>query len=221
MVRLRSLTIVLLVLLPLSFWLGYRAHRPAAGPAAGPAASGARRVLYYVDPMNPSFRSAEPGIAPCGMPLEPVYADEGGEGAAKAGSISVRADRQQLIGVRLETVASRPGAHALRLLGRVAVDESRLFRLNSVTAGWVREVGAATTGSIVRKGEVLASFYAPEFGAPQQNVRQHRRDAREGEGDRLRTRTTTSRAGTSSRPTSGTCGSAGRPCRTWACRPSR
>jgi len=168
MIRLRSLTIALLVLLPLSFWLGYRIHRPAAGAAAGPAASGARRVLYYVDPMNPSFRSAEPGIAPCGMPLEPVYADESAEGSARAGPVSVRADRLQLIGVRLETVARRPAAHALRLLGRVSVDESRLFRLNSVTAGWVRAAGAATTGSIVRKGEVLASFYAPEFGAPQQ-----------------------------------------------------
>jgi hypothetical protein len=27
-----------------------------------------RKVLYYVDPMNPAFRSEKPGIAPCGMP---------------------------------------------------------------------------------------------------------------------------------------------------------
>ena len=38
---------------------------------------GARRVLYYVDPMHPAYRSDKPGIAPdCGMPLEPVYDGE-------------------------------------------------------------------------------------------------------------------------------------------------
>ena len=35
-----------------------------------------RRVLYYVDAMNPAYRSDKPGIAPDGMALQPVYADE-------------------------------------------------------------------------------------------------------------------------------------------------
>ena len=36
-----------------------------------------RRVLYYVDPMHPSYHSDKPGIAPdCGMALEPVYEGE-------------------------------------------------------------------------------------------------------------------------------------------------
>ena len=42
------------------------------GSAAGGGAGGEREILYYVDPMNPSFRSPEPGTAPCGMALEPV-----------------------------------------------------------------------------------------------------------------------------------------------------
>jgi membrane fusion protein, copper/silver efflux system len=49
------------------------------GPKSAPAASaGARNILYYVDPMHPSYKSDKPGIAPdCGMKLEPVYADGG------------------------------------------------------------------------------------------------------------------------------------------------
>jgi RND family efflux transporter MFP subunit len=154
------------LLLPLAFVLG----RWTAAPSAPPAAAGVRRILYYVDPMNPSFRSSEPGTAPCGMPLEPVYADETGGAPASAGAVAVRADRQQLIGVRVETVSTGSAASALRLLGRVASDESRLFRLYSVTAGWIRETGSATTGSVVRRGEVLARFYAPEFASPQQSL---------------------------------------------------
>ena len=57
--------------------------RSRSSPATGCRDPGRRpggrgpQVLYYVDPMNPSFRSTEPGVAPCGMPLEPVYADVG------------------------------------------------------------------------------------------------------------------------------------------------
>ena len=39
--------------------------------------TGGRRILHYVDPMNPAHTSSEPGLAPCGMKMEPVYADEG------------------------------------------------------------------------------------------------------------------------------------------------
>ncbi len=44
----------------------------------GAAPKGGRKILYYVDPMHPGYKSDKPGIAPdCGMKLEPVY--EGGQ----------------------------------------------------------------------------------------------------------------------------------------------
>ena len=47
-----------------------RLHRPL------PSEHG-RRILYYHDPMHPSYRSSQPGIAPdCNMQLTPVYADD-------------------------------------------------------------------------------------------------------------------------------------------------
>src|ERR1700687_2066510 len=72
-----------------------------------------RRVLYYVDPMHPAYRSDKPGIAPdCGMPLEPVY--EGEDPAAKlqlpAGAVSISSEKQQLIGVRVEPVDRNSGS---------------------------------------------------------------------------------------------------------------
>ncbi len=159
-------TLILLALVPIAFWAGRTSTR---GPAPPP---GGRKVLYYVDPMNPAFRSPEPGTAPCGMPLEPVYADGtggGAQGAAlPAGAVQVRPDRQQLIGVRTEKAGTRALNRGLRLLGRVAPDERRVFRLNSVTAGWVRDVSGPTTGSVVRKGELLGTYYSQELLGPQQ-----------------------------------------------------
>ena len=61
-----------LLLIALAFGGGYvmRATRSTS------TASTARKILYYVDAMNPAFKSDKPGIAPDGMALQPVYADE-------------------------------------------------------------------------------------------------------------------------------------------------
>lgn len=48
------------------------------------AAKPGRKILYYVDPMHPAYKSDKPGIAPdCGMRLEPVYEDGGSAEPAK------------------------------------------------------------------------------------------------------------------------------------------
>lgn len=167
--RSRNVALIAVAVAAVAFAAGYLAA-PRSGGGAG-AAGGERTVLYYVDPMNPSFRSPEPGTAPCGMALEPVYADgeAGLDDAAERGLISVRADRQQLIGVTFGTAAVATVPHTLRLLGTVAVDETRLYRIGSVTQGWVREVTAATSGTYVRKGEVLAKYYSRDAYTPQQS----------------------------------------------------
>jgi Cu(I)/Ag(I) efflux system membrane fusion protein len=75
----RKAVVASLALAAVAFAAGYLVA-PRAGVVGGGGGS-ERQVLYYVDPMNPSFRSPEPGTAPCGMALEPVYADgEGGGG---------------------------------------------------------------------------------------------------------------------------------------------
>jgi Cu(I)/Ag(I) efflux system membrane fusion protein len=155
----------------LSFGAGvwYASSRNPGAPAAG-----ARRVLYYQDPMHPAYRSDNPGIAPdCGMQLEPVYADGGASGpsgaARPAGTVEISAERRQMIGIRSEEARMASAAEPLRVLGRVVADESRTYRINAAVDGWIREISAeATTSSFVRKYDVLASYYAPEFLAAQQ-----------------------------------------------------
>jgi RND family efflux transporter MFP subunit len=131
-------------------------------PGNGPQAQ-ARKVLYWVDPMHPSYKSDKPGIAPdCGMPLEPVYADDPsgalGPGATPAG-IKVSDEKRQLIGVRTGTVDARPIARTIRTVGRVAVDENRLYRLFAPLEGIVTRMSDEyATGGIVEKNALLLSF---------------------------------------------------------------
>lgn len=74
----KSLRILLLILaLGLGFLGGYWfKDRFERSPA--PADKSGRKILHWICPMHPAYKSASPGSAPCcGMKLEPVYADEG------------------------------------------------------------------------------------------------------------------------------------------------
>src|SRR5450759_2188803 len=71
----------LLPVIALAFVGGY-VYKAVKGGAAS-SGKGGRKVLYWVDPMHPAYKSDKPGVAPdCGMKLEPVYADGGSSAAA-------------------------------------------------------------------------------------------------------------------------------------------
>ena len=192
----KSLSILLfLILLLVSFAAGNRFNQ--RGVDASVNATGTRQILHYVDPMNPAHTTKEPGIAPCGMPMEPVYADDetvGGLGPASPGQVKVNSIKQQVIGVQTGAVTRSTETKSIRALGRVAADENLTYTLIAASDGWVGEVHESTTGSLVEKNQLLAqvrildydfftwqrrflteldnagrrrSFYAPSSGADQ------------------------------------------------------
>src|SRR6266536_3041355 len=110
-----------------------------------------------------------PGIAPApGMPPDPAHAHGGpanpgpSSAAMSAGTVTISPEKQQTIGVRVSPVEKAPGTHTLRIFGRVAPDETRLYRLNAGLDGVIREVSPLTTGSQVKKDQWLATFAAPD-----------------------------------------------------------
>lgn len=137
---------------------------------SGKEAGAGRKILHWVDPMHPAYRSDKPGIAPdCGMQLEPVYADGAGPTSAGTsreadmpfGTVKVSPERQQQIGVRVAVVERAPASRTLRLLGRVVPDESRIYRVTAANDWYAKTVSSFTTGSAVRKGDLLATIYPP------------------------------------------------------------
>jgi Cu(I)/Ag(I) efflux system membrane fusion protein len=168
-----GLVVLSAVVVAAAFVAGTRFQGSGSGGAPGAGGPGARKILYWHDPMHPAYRSDRAGIAPdCGMQLEPVYADGGPASPADAprpaGAVSIAADKQQLLGVRVGAVERAASTHALRLFGRVAPEESRVFVLNAALEGSVREVSAVTTGSRVRKGQLLARVFSADARAPLQ-----------------------------------------------------
>jgi Cu(I)/Ag(I) efflux system membrane fusion protein len=132
--------------------------------------AGTRRVLYYVDPMHPAYRSDKPGIAPdCGMPLEPVYAEDGNHASPSAtlaqlspGTVAIDGATQELIGIRTATVERSGGPKVIRLVGRVVPEDTRVFRINSGMEGFVKETFNDSVGVRVKKDQKLATYYGPD-----------------------------------------------------------
>lgn len=186
-----------------AFYAGRR-FPSSRSPAAG---QGGRKILYYVDPMHPAYKSDQPGIAPdCGMKLEPVYADGGAAVEAPRGRIlyyrdpkqpdyrsdkpglnpetgndlepvyetpppgSVRIPEEKLawIGVRTLAVEREAPWYSFRGLGKVAIDERRIARVQARAEGWIERVLVDFTGERVQKGQPMLTLYSPELVASQQ-----------------------------------------------------
>jgi Cu(I)/Ag(I) efflux system membrane fusion protein len=125
-----------------------------------------RRVLYYHDPMHPSYRSDSPGIAPdCQMELTPVYADETNDGPTV---VRVNNSQASAIGLRTEAVREDSGSAEVRTVGRVQAQESRIYQVSAGADGWIRLVYGGETGSFVSKGQALAAYYSRDLASPQQ-----------------------------------------------------
>ena len=161
--------ILIVVIATIAFVAGDRYGKNQTGGAGTKAE---RTILYYTDPMNPGFRSEKPGTAPCGMPLEPVYAEVGAAGEQvvisggplqSTGAVKISQAKQQLIGVQVSPAEIQPLTYSLRLYGRIVPDETRVFRLNASVDSWVRGLSDMTTGSIVKKDQLLAEVLAPAF----------------------------------------------------------
>ncbi len=166
----------LLILILGSFLAGVYTSKDGSERQHGP--SGERRVLYYVDPMNPAHTSDKPGLAPCGMAMEPVYDEEGSSGevvgtaamVTAPGTVKIPPQKQQVIGVQLGTVEVSSETHTVRTLGRAAADENLVYPLIAATEGWMGEVHGSTTGSLVMKDQVMAQLdvFTNEFYTWQQ-----------------------------------------------------
>jgi RND family efflux transporter MFP subunit len=128
-------------------------------------------VLYYVDPMHPSYRSDRPGKAPdCGMDLQPVYAADrtARPAAVDRGGIHLTPDQEQVARLQTETVQVTTSGHELHSVGRVTPDEALTYRVSAGVDGWVRRVLSDRTGTSVKRGQALAAFFSKDISAPQQ-----------------------------------------------------
>jgi Cu(I)/Ag(I) efflux system membrane fusion protein len=82
-----------------------------------------------------------------------------------AGSVRLTADQIRQFGVTFGTVERRPLAAAVRTVGTVMTDETRLSQIVPKVGGYVERLYVNQTGQRVRLGEPLVTVYSPDVVA--------------------------------------------------------
>lgn len=98
------------------------AKQPAAQEqgAVKAAAGKIRKLLYYRNPMNPEVTSPVPMKDSMGMDYVPVYEEPSAPTAGP--TVMISPEKQQLIGVKTETVEKRTLDKVIRASGKIAYD---------------------------------------------------------------------------------------------------
>lgn len=136
------------------------------GAAGAPRAEDSgQKILYWHDPMRPDVKFDKPGKSPfMNMPLVPVHA---GETTTDAG-VKISATVSQNLGIRLGKVEKAALDPALRAVGNVVYDESKLAVVPARVEGYVTRLFVRAPLERVRRGQPLAELQAPAWLEAQQ-----------------------------------------------------
>lgn len=121
--------------------------------------------LYWVAPMDPSYRRDEPGKSPMGMDLVAVFSNQGEEGV-----VSISPVVENNLGVRTGEVELGPFKSSIRTVGYVRFDEDRLVHMHPRIEGWIEELNVKTVGDFIDDGQPIYSIYSPELVSAQEEL---------------------------------------------------
>ena len=133
-------------------------------------AGGARKILFYRNPMDPTITSPVPAKDQMGMDYAPVYADEVDEAVGQGATVRIDPAVVQNMNVRTELVARRDLEQHIRTVGSLEYDQQRMVTVTTKYAGWVEKVYVNYVGESVKKGQppvrdLLARAGADRAGA--------------------------------------------------------
>ncbi len=121
------------------------------------ASTGEKKILYWVAPMDPSYRRDSPGKSPMGMDLVPVY-DEGG-----GSSVKISPAVENNMGVRTARVIKGRLWRRIDTVGYVDFDENKISHIHMRTTGWIENLVVKSEGERVSQGQLLFEIYSPDL----------------------------------------------------------
>ena len=131
----------------------------------------AKKVLYWHDPMVPSQKFDKPGKSPfMDMQLVPVYAEsntaESNQGDSPA--VTISPSLQQNLGIRTAPVTTGQLSSSLDVVGNVAFDERSMVVVPARATGVIQHLSVRAVFDPVKRGQVLATVYVPDWIAAQE-----------------------------------------------------
>lgn len=128
------------------------------------------KPLYWVAPMDPSYRRDMPGKSPMGMDLVPVYDEAGNANDSAPGTITISPDVVNNLGVRTAIAEMRPMHTEIITVGYVQYDQDQLVHVHPRVEGWIEKLYVKAAGDPVVKGEPLYALYSPQLVNAQEEL---------------------------------------------------
>lgn len=130
-----------------------------------------KKVLYWKAPMDPNFRSDNPGKSPMGMDLVPVYAGDE-DGGDSDSLVQINPTVQNNIGVRIGKVERATLYRNIDTVGFVRADDDKTAIVDVRTEGWIEKLFVKSPGDTVRKGQPLFDLYSRPMVSAQEEYLQ-------------------------------------------------
>jgi Cu(I)/Ag(I) efflux system membrane fusion protein len=121
-----------------------------------------QKPLYWVAPMDASYRKDGPGKSPMGMDLVPVYETAKTE-SVPVGTVTISSQIESELGVRTAKVKSQIMRQDLNVAGFLQYDDTSVQHYHSRTNGWVEKLYVYSVGDKIQKGDKLYDLYSPEL----------------------------------------------------------
>ena len=158
------LVVTLVLLTGLGLWRFYPQHTNANTKNTTEQTPNEPKILYWYDPMVPEQKFDKAGKSPfMDMQLVPKYAD-----SVNTSGVSISAAVAQNLGIRVVKAKLTEFSDGLSAVGRVELDEHRVYAVQTRSAGFVERLAVRAVGDTVRLGQKVADIYAPELLAAQQ-----------------------------------------------------
>jgi Cu(I)/Ag(I) efflux system membrane fusion protein len=106
-------------------------------------------------------------MATCGTPGSLELAEVSADTRAAA-AVVIDDARRTALGIKTSKVETKPIKLAIRAVGRLTYDETRLQDITLKVKGWVARLDINATGQAVARGQRLLTLYSPELFAAQQ-----------------------------------------------------
>lgn len=180
-----AIALAMLAALAAGFLIGRRGAAGAAKPAPQTAAPEAADIKWWTCAMHPEIHAPGPGRCPkCGMDLIPVRRTSAGSDLGLR-VLTVTPEARALMEIETAPVERRFVTTDVRMVGKVAYDETRLSYITAWVGGRIDRLYVDYTGIAVRKGDHMVYLYSPELLSAQEELLQAIRASQDMESSKL------------------------------------
>lgn len=157
--KIKNATLVIAAIFLLMITSGYIAlTKPVNSP------SSSKKILYWIDAMEPQIHYGHPGKSRMNMELIPVY-EEARQESKKPDqpTITISPAVMNSLGVRTAIVEEGPLIPTIRAFGTIKPDEDNVVHIHSYVEGWVKKLYTKESQELVEKDAPLFEIYSRDL----------------------------------------------------------